>query len=192
MSQTRPYIIYLPGLGDSYDVGRKFALRFWWLYGVRVELVPMRWSSETSFQVKYDRVLAAIERAETAGYDVSLIGESAGGSMALNVLASHPSTQQVVTICGVNSPDISIAPELQKRNPAFVESVAQLTSSLTKIDSTKITTLYSEHDPAVAHRFTKVPGAVSRRLPFTGHIFAIALTITVYAWLPTFIIKSSR
>lgn len=186
---SRRTVLYIPGLGDSYDTGRRFALKFWRLYGVHAVLIPMRWAHEDSYDDKYTRIIDAIKTAETNGEKVVLVGESAGGSMALNVFADIPSVERVITICGVNSPDIEIAPSLQRRNPAFVESVKNLTGSLSSIDVRKITTLYAIYDESVAKVYTRVPGAVARRLPGIGHLLTIALTLTIFAQIPTAIAK---
>lgn len=186
---TRRTVLYIPGLGDGYDPARRLALWFWRLYDVHAELVPMRWAHEASYDAKYKRVVAAIQQAESKDEKVVLIGESAGGSMALNVFADMPSVERVVTICGVNSADIKIAPRLRHRNPAFLTSVERLVRSRVLIDTRKITTLYARYDESVAERYTRLPGAAARRLPGVGHLVTIALTLTIFARIPTRISK---
>lgn len=183
------HVLYIPGLGDGYDPGRRAALWLWRLYGVRAELIPMRWSHETSYMAKYTRIVDAIKAAESRGEEVVLIGESAGASMALNVFAARPSVVRLITVCGVNAPDIKIAPRLQRRNPAFVESVEHLTDSLARLDTSKITTLYALYDESVADRYTKISGANQRRLYGIGHLGTIILTLTIFAHIPTGIAK---
>lgn len=186
----RRRVLYIPGLGDDYDAGRRLALRLWRIYGVRAELIPMRWAHEATYEAKYNRVLAAIKAAETRGEEVVLIGESAGGSMALNVFADRPSVEKVITICGVNSPHISIAPRLKHRNPAFAESVSRLAVAIPKIDVTKLSILYALYDESVAPQYTRIPAATLKRVPGVGHLLTIALLLTICAVIPTSIVKA--
>ena len=123
------YIIYIPGLGDHNDGIRRFFLRFWRLYGVRTQLVPMQWYDGESYQTKYSQITAAITTAEEQGYNVSLVGESAGASMAMNVFARDDSLYRFVSLCGVNNFHTSISPRILARSPAFKESLSYLAAS---------------------------------------------------------------
>src|SRR5665648_522378 len=115
------HIIYISGLGNRYDGLLLFLLFFWHVFGVKTEFVAMKWYGGTSYQEKFDRVIATIERAEAKGYTVLLIGESAGASMAMNVFAQRDSLHRLVSLCGVNSPHASF------RAPAYCRVIARYT-----------------------------------------------------------------
>ena len=178
----RNHVIYIPGLGDVHDPGRRFALKVWILYGVRAELVSMDWDGEKQYQPKYDRVVKAIESAKKRGKTVSIVADSAGASLALNVLADHPELNRVVLVCGVNSPDIEIAEIIKQRDPAFEESVKRLKDSLSRVDKSKIFNLVSYRDFIVGKKYSEIKGARTHKIPFVGHIPAISFCLTFYAW----------
>lgn len=191
-AHLRHYIIYVPGLGDSYDAGRRLALRGWRLWGVRTELVPMRWYDGRPFQEKQERVLTAIQRAQDKGYAVSLIGESAGGSMAVNVAALTPSLQALVTVCGVNSPAAPVSPRTLRRAPGFDESIRRLSVSLPQLPLEKTHVVRAWYDPIVGSQYTRLEGAHNHRLWSIGHLPTITLCLTVFSGFVVTLIKRSR
>lgn len=185
-------VLYIPGLGDGYELPIKIALIFWRLYGVHAELVPMKWLGEASYDAKYRRVVDAIKRAEKKGYRVSLVGASAGASMALNVFADHPSVEQVVTICGVNSPNTPVHEELGRRHPGFLVSLKKLRESLKNVDRSKITVVYPRFDSIVPRRHTLIEGASHVVIQTEGHSRTIALTVSIYSYIPIRILKKQH
>lgn len=77
------HIIYISGLGDRYDGLRRFCLRLWKYPGITTELAPMTWADSGSYDEKFARVVSAIDQVK--GKRIVLFGESAGGSMAVNI-----------------------------------------------------------------------------------------------------------
>lgn len=180
------YIIYIPGLGDSYDGLRRFLLFFWRIYGVKVEHVPVRWYDGKSYQEKYKRVAAAIQNAQALGYTVSVIGESAGGSMAMNIFARNESLYRLVSLCGVNSYKAPISPRIFERGPAFKESVALVNASQTGAvkrvqQITSITALYDETVPIKSNM---IPGARRVTIWSIGHLITIVLSLSILSFIP--------
>lgn len=178
----RDHVIYIPGLGDVYDPGRRFALKIWLFYGVHAELVSMDWDGEKQYQPKYDRVVRAIESAKKCSKTVSIVADSAGASLALNVLADHPELNRVVLVCGVNSPDIEISEKIRQRDPALVESVKRLKDSLPRVDKSKIFNLVSHRDFVVEKKYSDIEGVRTHKVPFVGHIPTVSFCLTFYAW----------
>lgn len=183
MARSRPatYVIYIPGLGDGADGSRRWALKLWRLLGVHAELVPMMWYDGKPFAEKLQRVTAAIDAAEKAGYTVSLIGESAGGSMAINAAAAHPGIHRLVTIAGVNDPSIQISPVIQAKSPAFMSSVAKLSDSLPQLRKHDVHTVRALLDLVVDKRFSRIPDVRDHRVPSLGHLPTIALCLTIFS-----------
>jgi pimeloyl-ACP methyl ester carboxylesterase len=173
------FIIYIPGLGDHYSFLQIAALWFWAIWGVRVYFVPMHWYEEGTFQHRVDQVLRQIERLERAGFVVSLIGSSAGASMALNVAAQAPTLHKVITIAGVNSSELLIAPELRRRSPALDQSARAVSASVKKIDPTKIHTIHGVVDTVVTPEHNDIPGSTTHRIYTVGHLMTIAACLTV-------------
>ncbi|MCA9180530.1 MAG: alpha/beta hydrolase, partial [Planctomycetales bacterium] len=133
--------IYIPGLGDNYDRYRASGLRDWSKRrkGVTAELVPMRWSdrSETYGQ-KFARVEAAIA-AVSEDEAITLVGESAGGSMALAIFHKHATRiSRCVTVCGKNRGADTLGAIYRQRTPTFFESVERTDAIIPKLSEDEL------------------------------------------------------
>jgi hypothetical protein len=180
------YIVYIPGLGDKYDGIRSFLLRSWRIFGVQTELVPMQWYDGKSFEEKYQRVVSAIERAQKQGYSVSIIGESAGGSMAINAFSMNTSIHRMISLCGVNTTRSPISSYIFKKGPAFGESVSKLDRSQTDATSERIrrvTSIVAFKDSVVPAHKNTIEGARQVIIPSIGHLTTILLCLSVYSFL---------
>lgn len=179
----RLHIIYLPGFGDNYDTGRRFLLWCWRIFGITTEFVPMCWDSNESYKEKHARVNDAIDRAKKKR--VVIIGESAGGSMAVAIYAQrYNDLFKVMTICGKNSNPASVAPRLYLKHPAFRESMRATESSLKKIDSNmlhRFVPFYPLYDGVIPYDEAVIPGCKVVRLFSSGHFFTIFLALTIYS-----------
>lgn len=183
----RHYIVYIPGLGDNYDALRRFLLFFWRLYGVRVEYVSMKWYDGRPYNEKYKRVTAAIQNAQALGYTVSVIGESAGGSMAMNVFARNEKLHRLVSLCGVNSYTTPISPRIFQRGPAFKESVSILNASQADVVKTRvqrITSITARYDPVVPIKSNIIPNARQVTVWSMGHFTTILLCLSILSFIP--------
>lgn len=182
----RHYIIYIPGLGDHYDGVRRFFLFFWRVFGVRTQLVPMQWYDGQPYEEKYQRIEKAIEKAEAAGYQVSLIGESAGASAAMNTFARHTSLHRLISLCGVNNYNTPISPRILKRGPAFKQSVELLNDSQAMALAarpTRITSVTALYDPVVAVDTNVISGVRHRTIWSIGHLTTILFCLSVYSFV---------
>ncbi|MDB5177642.1 MAG: hypothetical protein JWO61_25 [Candidatus Saccharibacteria bacterium] len=179
------YIVYIPGLGDGYDGLRRFLLFFWRIFGVKVEHVPMKWYDTKSYEEKYKRVDAAIRNAQALGYTVSVIGESAGGSIAMNLFARNETLHRLISLCGVNSYRTPISPRIFQRSPAFKESVSMLNESQT--DALKrvkhITSVTARYDPTVPIKSNIIPGARHVTIWSVGHLTTILLCLSLFSFV---------
>lgn len=180
------YIIYIPGLGDRYDPLRRFLLFFWRIFGVTVEHVPMKWYDGKSYEQKYKRVDSAIRNAQTLGYTVSVIGESAGGSMAMNVFARNDSIYRMISLCGVNTARSPIASSIFRKGPAFETSVSTIADSQTDVKKQKIehvTSITALYDPTVPIGRNMIPGARHVKLWSVGHFPTIVLALSLLSFI---------
>ena len=183
------FILYIPGLGDHYDNGRSFALWFWRVYGLKVSLVPMKWDSGGRYEDKLAPVINAARRAEEKGYTVTLIGESAGASLAINAAAQLSDIHKIILIAGVNSSKLPISPHIQRRSPSFVDSSKAITASLIDVTLKKIHTIRAVLDGTVSPRYNDIPGAHKHVIWSIGHVPTIFLCLT---FLSPFIAKIIR
>lgn len=181
------YIVYIPGLGDSYDGLRRFLLFFWRIYGIKVEHVPVKWYDGKSYQEKYKRVAAAVQNAQALGYTVSVMGESAGGSMAMNIFARNQSLYRLVSLCGVNSYKTPISPRIFQRGPAFKESVELVNASQSdtiKFRVKNVTSITALYDETVPIKSNIIPGARRVTIWSIGHLITIVLCLSILSYIP--------
>lgn len=178
------HILYISGLGDRYDPGRRFFLRFWQLFGVTAELVPMQWADGHSYDEKFARLAHSIDAV--SGKRVVLIGESAGGSITLDMYASRgTSIYKAMTICGKNSHPEDVAPSLYLRNPAFktaMSRVGKATHRLSKVQRQAFISIYPFADHVVPIHETLIPDCQHHRLWSFGHFASILLALTCASW----------
>jgi len=176
------HILYLSGLGDDLDRWRLRALKLWHFRGVTVELVPMTWRSGT-FEQKLARIDQAINRAK--GRRVVLIGESAGGSMAIHTYARRgDDLYKVMTLCGKNTKPETVGERYYKHHPALRGSMEHLNESLAELTTAqkkKFVSIHPLYDPLVPIRETLLPGCKQVRLWAYGHLAVIIVALTIYA-----------
>lgn len=181
--------LYIPGLGDHYDAGRSWALKAWKLWSIEVNLLPVKWYDGGTYAEKLQLVVRAIRDANSKGYKVTLIGESAGASLALNAAAMFPDIHRIILIAGVNSAELPISPHLKQRSPSFAESARMLATSLDTIDPKKIHTIKGLVDSVVSPRYNDIPDARSHTFLSFGHLVTIALSLSVFSFFVARIIK---
>ncbi len=178
------YIIYVPGLGDNKPLGQSLAVKLWRIYGVKAECLPMRWSTGRKFETKLATLLARIDELTEQGYEVSLVGSSAGGSAVINAFAARPNIHAVVGVCGVMNTNVLVHPRYFRKNPAFKGSMEELPKSLEKLNPEerhRIMSIRALWDPIVIRRSTIVRGALHRPVLSIGHALTITLMITLRA-----------
>jgi len=181
--------LYIPGLGDHYDNGRSLALKGWQLWGVKARLLPIKWYNDGTYDAKLTLVRESVRAARQQGYKVSLIGESAGASLALNAAAELPEIHRIVLVAGVNSSKLPISPRYNTRAPAFVESAGRVSRSLEAIDRSKIHTVRALWDPVVSPHFNDIQGAHEHVIFSSGHFTTIVLCLSVLSGFIAHIIK---
>ena len=177
------HIIYLPGFGDNYDIGRRAALWGWRIFGVTAQHVPMRWNSTESYAEKYARIDEAIN--EAAGKRIVIIGESASGSMALAAYAKRcHDLYKVITISGKNNNPASVAPRLYRQHTAFRDALAAAeiaTKQLSQVDRQNFVAFYPLYDEVIPIKEAVIPDCQLIRLFSIGHLFTVALALTIYS-----------
>jgi len=193
MKLMKTEILYISGLGDHYDWIRQFTLRFWKLYGVNARLISSSWSNNESYEEKFERITDAIDAIDTRTTKIVLIGESGGGSLAINVFASRKEKiHKTITICGKNNGPELVAPHYYKRNPTFKISMYNLKESvaaLSKSERQRVVSIYPLYDGVVPIRETLIPNCKQVQLPSIGHLGTIFFALTFGAY---FIVKLAK
>ena len=167
------HYIYIPGLGDRFTLLRRIALWRWKRRDARVVLVPMRWTDRVeTYEQKYARVAREIDRFKSE--TVILVGESAGGAMALLAFSRHAKeVDNMVTLCGYNMGAADIHPERRRRNPALYPLLAKTDTVVPRLSSQlrqRITAIYSTKDKVVTPRHSQITGTRKIVLHTPGHM----------------------
>lgn len=177
------HIIYLSGFGTKYDTYRLMLLRKWRFKNVTAELLPLRWEGNESFEQKVARIDQAIDRVKKKR--IVLLGESAGGSMAVHMYARRPDDfYKVMTICGKNAHPETVGEYYYRRSPAFrtsMDRLADSTRELTKAQRQKFVSMYPFYDSVVPVKDTLLADCKKVWLFSTGHLFTIFLSLTLFS-----------
>ncbi len=171
------HYIYIPGFGERFDEARQKALRRWSDASTRVTFVPMYWNDrDEPYQKKFERIVEVI--ATASGDEIRLVGESAGGAMAVySFLRLHDSVDAVITVCGYNHGAEGIGASVRVNHPAFYALVCAVDAEIAELsmdDRRRITTLYSRHDHVVRPKRSRIDGTSHRVLLTPGHFLSIA------------------
>ncbi len=172
-------ILYISGLGDSYDGFRNMCLKAWRILGVETRLVTSKWNNGERYEAKIRNVLNEISRAHGAGARIVLIGESAGATLAL-IAGQDRRVSRTITLCGVTDPNMPIAKKIRQRSPAFVEAVSALRS--VKLEG--VVSVRGAVDLTVKKDYSVWPESQEKVVVGVGHLLTIILCLTVYSpWL---------
>lgn len=167
-------VIYVPGLGDSFDSARRTALWLWKLWGVQVTLVPMRWNTSETYEDKYLRLIGEIKKHN----HVIIIGESAGAAMALRATNEMNSVKHCITLCGVCRPTAHIGDGYSNRAPALRQATKNIPHEHKKAKN--ITSFYSPFDVTVIPKNAVAHTAKRQKIYLPGHMTAIGYGLLVY------------
>jgi len=140
----------------------------------------MRWNDQDeTYESKYERIASAIEHIK--GDEIILVGESAGGAMALFAFARNlDQVHRLVTICGYNHGAADVHPSHRRKHPAFyhlMPAADEIVSALSLQSRRSITTVYSTRDTVVAPQHSSIEGAAKIALHTPGHLTSIARTL---------------
>ena len=123
-------IIYIPGLNDQSFLNKTFNNLFkilWKRFGYEIYIIQPHWQEESVFSSKLKLITDKIDELSNNDYEVYLIGQSAGGSAALNAFTERKSkVKKVINVCGRIKKGDNISPTLEqasRNSPAFKESV---------------------------------------------------------------------
>lgn len=177
------HILYLSGFGMDHDSLRLRMLKLWRFRNVTIELVPMRWESNETFEQKLARIDQAIDRA--AGKQIVIIGESAGGSMAVHMYARRSDDlYKVMGLCGKASQPETVEERYYARSPTFRVSMERLNESIGQLSEDqrkRFVSIHPLYDPTVPVSETLLPGCKRIRLWTVGHLFAITVALTIFS-----------
>jgi pimeloyl-ACP methyl ester carboxylesterase len=180
------HVIIIPGLGNGITQ-HIWATYGWKKFGIIPHVFDVRWKvEENGFREKFARALKLVDSLSKTKSLISVVGNSAGGSFALNLFGERRKMiNRVVINCGrVRNGDWPwfTFNQATKQSPSFKESVLraqELEKTFTKEDRSKILTLRPLFDEVVPPSTVSIYGAKNVVVPSLEHSLSITLNMTL-------------
>lgn len=174
-SRDMRHVILIPGLGDKTSEHVYTWLRpWWWLRGIKLHVFELHWEDGRDFSGKYRKLKQLANRLPQP---LGVVGASAGASAAVNLLAQEPKlVAGAVSVCGVLELSYLDKKTMQRRSPAFYESMSIADKHLRKDKklATKMLTIRPLADKTVDPRVATIQGARDVVVKTRGHAVSIA------------------
>ena len=172
---ARQTLIIIPGLGDRkwlYSLVKPI----WYFLGFKTYIYKYGWNNNKDRNSDiYQNLVSFIDQIKSE--QIYILGVSAGGTAAINILATRcEKIQKVVTIC---TPYLQV-PRLN--NSQIVSSVNQLQLTLQNMDEptkNKILAIYSPYDQIVSQKYRNPTDIKSKRIITVGHNLSIVFSMTI-------------
>lgn len=178
----------IQGIGDDMLQLSRFA-KGWEKHGFSLHMHAAPWKkNRTNFQAKLEKLITRIDDLSQNGDLVSLVGISAGGSLALSAFAKRKEKiQGVVLVASRLNKGKRIHPVsmrfLGKAHPAFKEAVMTAEKEaglLSQEDKKKILTIRGLVDEMVPVSSSHVEGATNIRIPTVFHLLTHGAALVFY------------
>lgn len=188
MAKPKHAVIYIPGLGDrkSWLVWlQRQALLGWRAFGIHGYVFTMKWNSDSSIEPRFQELSGYIDRLKEKGYEVSLMGASAGASVAVNMFAQRSDDIiAAISVCGQLREADKVINQALNLNPRFEESLKIMNKNLKKLSGHErrcILTLRTLVDVVVPPSHSTLKDANNQRLWVFGHLFGIGWVLVARA-----------
>lgn len=180
-------VILIPGLSDRIGL-LQLATKWWKTKGIEPQVFRVGWQDgNNDIQSKINEIITYAEKLADYG-KVSIIGTSAGGSLAINSFLKRPDIiRAAVSVCGRLRAGNHNWRSLEKKSASsmlFKNSVLllqkqepQITNSFRKRIMT-VTALFG--DELVPRDTSYIPDANNIIIPMIEHMASIALSLTLY------------
>lgn len=179
----------IPGLGnDSIHIYNPM-LNWWKKKGIEMVLFQTEWRSKENYKNKLKRLLDLIDE-KTKTNKVSLIGMSAGGSLAINAFSERKNEiNKVITVCSrLRIGKMNGLSGFKKRvedYPSFKESLIKNEENeklLSKKEREKIMTVHALFgDQLIKADTATITGATNITVPTCGHRVSIFSSLTIFS-----------
>ncbi len=181
------HVIIIPGLGNNVDL-HILASNRWIRFGIIPHVFDTKWKTEEKgFSEKFERALKLVDSLANKNSKISIVGNSAGSSFALNLFGKRrKEISRIVINCGrVRDGDWPwfTFDQATASSPSFKESVLMsqvLERTLTTRDRKKILTLRPLFDEVVPPFTVPIKGAMNRITYSLEHSLSIALNMTLF------------
>lgn len=183
------FVIIIPGLGNR-ETGFKFITSFWKLFGFTPIVKTFDWyDGAVGYQKKFDELHRLITQLYKDNNKVSLIGCSAGGSVAVNLFCQNKDKiHRTINVCGrlhkynmVGWSNFNLRTKKSLRFKKSVEQCEENMKRLTSFDKRKILILSPLFgDEIVPVRSMQIVGVKNIKLFSFEHMLTIVLALTLY------------
>lgn len=182
------HVVIIPGLGNEIQK-HAWASDRWKKSGIIPHVFDAKWKTEENgFNKKLDEALELVDVLIATGKKVSVIGNSAGSSLAINIFGQRKGKiHRVVVNCGrVRTKDWPwfTFNQATASSPSFRESVLRsekIISELSVTERKKILTLRPLFDEVVPPWTVPIAGATNEITPSVEHVATIALNMTLFS-----------
>ena len=179
---SKHHVVIIPGIFKREGFVRRFrtALES---NDTTVEVYRIAWVGKDSSHASYAILRQKIQDKVRDGYAVSLIGTSAGASVA-RLLFNDPSLRiaSLVTICGpVTDPNTVIFRIGKRISPTWKSTLEQSSVIAKDIAPSRITTIIPRFDELVPLRAMHIEGANTVRIPGVEHLLSITAATSQYS-----------
>lgn len=181
------HVIVIPGLGNNVKK-HQWVMEEWKKFGIIPHVFDTKWKTEENgFQPKLDQALRLVDSLTNKNTRISIVGNSAGSSFALNIFGERKKQiNKIVINCGRvrdgDWPWFSFD-QATKLSPSFRESVLRaqkIEKTFTNIDRKKILTLRPLFDEVVPPSTVPIYVAKNIIVPSVEHSLSIALNMTLF------------
>lgn len=182
------HVVVIPGLGNEIQK-HIWASDRWRKFGIIPHVLDAKWKTEEKgFRKKLDDALKLVDSLIASGKKISILGNSAGSSLAINMLGERRGKiHRVVINCGrVRTGDWPwfTFNQATASSPSFKESVLRserVISELSVAEKKKILTLRPLFDEIVPPFTVPIEDATNEVIPSVEHILTIALNMTLFS-----------
>jgi len=181
------HVIIIPGLGNRVAL-HAWATNSWKRFGITPHVFDVRWKTEEKgFSEKLTRALTLVDSLSNKNIRISLVGNSAGSSFALNIFGERKNKiSRIIVNCGRmregDWPWFTFN-QATMQSPSFQESVLkaqELEKFLTTSDRKKILTLRPLFDEVVPPFTVPIRGAQNKITCSVEHSLSISLNLTLF------------
>jgi pimeloyl-ACP methyl ester carboxylesterase len=172
---SKSHLLLIPGLGDRTWLYR-FAVPLWRIFGYEVHIHAFGWNGGLDeFGQRHKALVQAVDGLPL--HNLYVVGASAGGLAAINLLAERPAIRGVITIA---SP---LRPKQVRTKALLVSAFREADPFLQAADADvkrKIVSVHGGYDNRVPTELSRRPGIRAIRLPTVGHGPTIFFALSVY------------
>jgi hypothetical protein len=181
-------LIIIPGLADDVKY-TKFLVRNWESkYNVRLHVISFGWNGGINeFDNKFKLFLEKVDEIINNGNKISIIGISAGASVAINTFYLRKDRiNKAISVCG-RLRDQNVKQRFyypKEKLNIFKESILlceKTLSNLTNEDRKRLLYFLPLFDDVVPVKTMEIKGASSKKIYSIQHMFNILYTIRIYS-----------